>query len=256
MVMQDPNLKRLTGIDKSIHDFLPADVPPLLPKVAWYVNGFEDEEEISTLAYPDDGRRIATLKDYLLEAKKLGMPCFVEPFEGEKEFVRRVAQDIINTQMEKQVVVGHPGDSHIQSALAAMLPETPLLMTAREAVWLGLLFRLGVLQEWPELVPKRRVLNCLKANEFFQRICDFTAVPVSMRWIIWGFGLVCDWLVWRRDFLAFLSKHGIPSVAFILNDSKDWDKAASVGVTAVMTDFPHRCQQHMVYRKMYPTMFS
>lgn len=45
-----------------------------------------------------------------------------------------------------QVVVGHPGDSHIQSALAAMLPETPLLMTAREAVWLGLLFRLGVLQ--------------------------------------------------------------------------------------------------------------
>lgn len=39
MVMQDPNLKRLTGIDKSIHDFLPADVPPLLPKVAWYVNG-------------------------------------------------------------------------------------------------------------------------------------------------------------------------------------------------------------------------
>ena len=184
------------------------------------------------------------MQGFLTTAKQLGQPCFVEPFTNSRDFVFRVAEDIKETGTEGIVVFGHPFSSSVQSMCEQALPGVPVLMTTSQAILLGIRYRLGLLS--PSGVPKGRVLNTMMSNDAFEKLLRAGNIPWKVGILLRVFLLCVEWFVWRPDFIEFLHRNGIPTVAFVLNEDAEWKRAVDLGISCIMTDFPGHCRESLL----------
>eukprot|EP01023_Acetabularia_acetabulum_P037444 TRINITY_DN3551_c0_g1_i2.p2 TRINITY_DN3551_c0_g1~~TRINITY_DN3551_c0_g1_i2.p2 ORF type:complete len:303 (-),score=54.24 TRINITY_DN3551_c0_g1_i2:1004-1912(-) len=239
IVAQQDDLKRLTGKNLKLSELSVKEIPPLQQQYSSYLPGLLPE--FDTTKYSEEEIQIPTLKMLLeafaeADAHQKSM-LFVEPFQYDVKFIALIAQDINQVGIGERIIVGHPRDASVQKKIIELFPDSQILLTSNQCLWMAFQFRMGLLG--PEKVPQNRVFNMYYPSEdFSEAIRNY--VPFLM-WILFSFiGYFSKVLVFQKDFVEFIQKHGCPITAYVVNNEKEWKSLAEMGVKGILTDYPER----------------
>eukprot|EP01026_Neomeris_dumetosa_P027495 TRINITY_DN2234_c0_g1_i3.p1 TRINITY_DN2234_c0_g1~~TRINITY_DN2234_c0_g1_i3.p1 ORF type:complete len:311 (-),score=28.21 TRINITY_DN2234_c0_g1_i3:112-1044(-) len=239
MVAQSDDLQRLTGQDIKLSETMPNEIPSLVDNIPSYLPGMV--KEINTTEYKAEGRQIPTLASVLKVFKETDVneqaALFVEPFVFDEGFIARVAQDVNEAGVGQRVIVGHPFSAKIQSKIMEAFPDSEILLTLSQCLWLGILFRIGFLSR--DRVPKNRVLNInYPSGTLTENVLKLFPIFSLIRYFFIITNFLLGFLVFRKNFVEFVQSEGCPISAFVVNDEKSWQELLRLGVRAIMTDIP------------------
>eukprot|EP01024_Parvocaulis_polyphysoides_P016167 TRINITY_DN17171_c0_g2_i5.p1 TRINITY_DN17171_c0_g2~~TRINITY_DN17171_c0_g2_i5.p1 ORF type:complete len:310 (-),score=50.73 TRINITY_DN17171_c0_g2_i5:1164-2093(-) len=244
MVAQSDDLTRLTGKELKMSQLSVEEIPPLQQKISSFIPGLFPD--LDTTNFSKENIYIPTLKS-LLEAfveadtdKKCAL--FVEPFVYDVKFIAKVAQVINEVGIGDRIIVGHPREATIQKKIIEIFPESQILLTMNQCLWMGFLFRLGFFP--PEKVPKNRVINVFYPVKDFQSALK-KVVPLLFFYVFILLGFLAKLLIFKKDFVEFVQKNGCPITAFVINSEEDWQKLSDLGVRGILTDYPQKCKQFL-----------
>eukprot|EP01025_Chloroclados_australasicus_P021242 TRINITY_DN2230_c0_g1_i10.p1 TRINITY_DN2230_c0_g1~~TRINITY_DN2230_c0_g1_i10.p1 ORF type:complete len:308 (-),score=20.29 TRINITY_DN2230_c0_g1_i10:1135-2058(-) len=240
IIAQMDGLYRLIGEDKNISELTFDEIPPLADKIIPYV---DITAEIDTTSYDQEGREIPTFKSFLyafVEAdpeKKAAL--LVEPFQADPKLLARIAFDINTVGISDRVILGNTMKSPIIDLCVDAFPDNMILLSIPQILMLGIMYFFGLLSA--DKVPKNRAIVC---SYKIKRQAEMVN-PWPLGWRLFYILMVflLSLFVYRKRFIDFVQKNGCPVSFFILNDEEDWIAVQKLGVRAIMTDYPDKCNQ-------------
>lgn len=223
VVLHDKDLQRVAGLDRSLPvgqvEF--KDLPNLAATLPGSVAGSEEavpslEEALVLLASSDP----AVLVN--IDVKGAGV-----------DGMKRVSELVTALKLEDRVVWGSADNSTCSDVLYGLNPRVRLFFNTFEVVF----YVFGMF--WLGLLPFVTVRPC------------FLELPITLQsYVGERLAKLLDPVILHRPLVfKHLAKRGISTWFWVLNDTKEFDKALDLGATGIITDYPTLLRRHLAHRR-------
>ncbi|CAH0754258.1 unnamed protein product [Bemisia tabaci] len=226
VVLHDSNLLRLTGVDKNVSDLDYSDLPLLKTDLPIE---FDPGNFCSKPDCPD--RKIPLLSQVFQEFPKT--PINIDIKQNNDILISKVNELIIQHCREDLTVWGNLRDEVVKKCYS-LNKNINVFFSLRQVIYLILLFYSGLL---PFVPLKETHLEIFLPSIYLRRIRLDGGGQLSFSPFILH---ATNILLMKRALFKHLSKRGIQTYIWVLNDETDFQQAFQLGATGVMTDYPSK----------------
>ncbi|XP_069860096.1 lysophospholipase D GDPD3-like [Dipodomys merriami] len=226
VVSHDKNLKRQSGLNKDISSLDFQDLPLYKKKLEIYFSP-------GRFACGSD-RHMIRLEDVFQRFPQL--PAIVEIKEKNEELIQKVA-GLAKRFHRSQITIWASEKSSIMKKCKAANPDMPISFTTNRAIWMVLLYHLGLL---PFVSFPEQFFFC-----FLPTIVNRTYFPFSCARLNKLYAVVTKWLIMRKSLIRHLEARGIQVIFWCLNEESDFEAASGLGATGIITDFPTALRRYL-----------
>lgn len=236
VVAHDKHLLRLTGEDVSIGERRLEDLPCLQEKVSI---DFAPGLLYTDPGLPREARRLPTLDQVLEEFP--GVQVNIDIKDPEEDLVTRVEEVVRSKGAEERCVWGN-FSQEITERCYRSNPHMGLLLSMPRVAKLYLLFYSGLL---PFVPLKETHLEIPMPSIFYNDSYRSPAGNVGLARLPMAVLRLADWILMSPRLFQHLSSRGVHTYVWVLNTEEEYERAFSLGVTGVMTDYPGKLQQFL-----------
>ncbi|XP_035228282.1 lysophospholipase D GDPD1-like [Stegodyphus dumicola] len=226
VVSHDNNLLRVTGVDMNISDSNYQDLPPLkrhLSKEFSKGEPFTGEKEA----------RIPLLKEVFERFPKVAINIDIKV---DNDVLISEVNKLIKEYHRENITVWGNFSNNVTKKCYKMNPNIPIYFSAKRVAILLILTYNGLL---PFIPLKESCLELLMPSVVFKNpSMMISRGRLWSPWVVW----VIEKLLMRKALFDHLSKRGIQTYFWVLNEEEDYKKAFDIGATGVMTDYPTKLQ--------------
>ncbi|KAG8188833.1 hypothetical protein JTE90_004645 [Oedothorax gibbosus] len=225
VVSHDDNLHRVTGVNVKISDLCYKDLPLLkndLPKGELITNESE--------------HKIPLLEDVFTKFPE--MPINIDIKVNNDTLISKVNELIVEYKRENITVWGNFSNEVTQKCYN-LNPNIPIYFSARRVIFLVFITYNGLL---PFIPLKESCLELLMPSIVLKN----PSMMISRdkfwsRYMVW----LIDKLLMRKALFEHLSKRGIQTYFWVLNEEEDFKRAFELGATGIMTDYPTKLRKFL-----------
>lgn len=228
VVSHDDNLLRSTGVDKNISDLNYLDIPPLKAQLPV-------DFDNANLCKGGSDRKIPLLRHVFQQFAMI--PINVDIKSNNDDLITKVSQLTHEFKREELTVWGNFQDQVTRKCYTEN-PQMPILFSSKRVLHLCLLAYSGLL---PFVNIRESCLEIFLPAAIEKNTNSMFHQNKSYRMLVW----LMDKLLMRRSLFNHLKKRGIQTYLWVLNEEAEFDKAFSLGVTGIMTDYPTRLAAYL-----------
>ncbi|XP_039103726.1 lysophospholipase D GDPD3 isoform X1 [Hyaena hyaena] len=226
VISHDKNLSRQSGVNRDV-DSLDFEELPL------YKQQLEVYFSPGRFAHGSD-RHMVRLEDMFQRFPRI--PVSLEIKEENEELINKVA-DLVRHFDRNEITVWASVKGSVMKKCRAANPEMPFSFTISRALWLVLLYYLGLL---PFVSIPERFFFC-----FLPTIINRTYFPFSCSGLNQLAAAVSKWLLMRKGLIHHLQQRGVQVVFWCLNEESDFEVAYGLGAAGVITDYPTALRRYL-----------
>uniref|UniRef100_A0A8C9J0B8 Lysophospholipase D GDPD3 n=1 Tax=Panthera tigris altaica TaxID=74533 RepID=A0A8C9J0B8_PANTA len=179
-------------------------------------------------------RHMVSLEDVFQRFPR--MPMSVEVKEENEELINKIA-GLVRHFDRNEITIWATEKSSVMKKCRAANPEMPFSFTIGRAIWLLLLYYLGLL---PFVSIPERFFFC-----FLPTIINRTYFPFSCSGLNQLAAVISKWLIMRKSLIHHLEQRGVQVVFWCLNEESDFEVAYGLGASGVMTDYPTALRRYL-----------
>ncbi|XP_045318413.1 lysophospholipase D GDPD3 isoform X5 [Leopardus geoffroyi] len=206
VVSHDKNLSRQSGVNRDVSSLDFEELPLYKEELEVYFSP-------GRFAHGSD-RHMVSLEDVFQRFPR--MPMSVEIKEENEELINKVA-GLVRHFDRNEITVWATEKSSVMKKCRAANPEMPFSFTIGRAVWLLLLYYLGLL--------------------------PFASIPE--RFFFCFLPTIINRLIMRKSLIHHLEQRGVQVVFWCLNEESDFEVAYGLGASGVMTDYPTALRRYL-----------
>ncbi|KAM5227366.1 LOW QUALITY PROTEIN: lysophospholipase D GDPD3 [Ctenodactylus gundi] len=226
VVSHDKNLSRQSGLNRDVSSLNFEELPLYKEELEVYFSP-------GHFACGSD-RHMVRLEDLFQRFPQV--PMSVEIKEDNQELIHKVA-GLVRRFDRSEITIWASGKSSVMKKCKAANPQMPLSFSWNRALWMLLLYYLGLLPFVP--IPEKFFL-C-----FLPTIINRTYFPFSRSGLNQLAAVVSKWVIMRKSLIRHLEERGVQVVFWCLNEESDFEVAFSLGATGVITDYPTALRQYL-----------
>lgn len=226
VVSHDENLSRQSGVNRDVGNLEFEELPLYKEELEVYFSP-------GHFAHGSD-RHMIRLEDVFQRFPRTPMSVEVK---GENDKLIHKIASLVRHFDRNEITIWASENSSVMRKCKAANPEMPFSFTISRAVWLLLLYYLGLLPFIP--IPERFFL-C-----FLPTIINRTYFPFSHPVLNQLAAVVSKWLIMRKSLIQHLEQRGVQVVFWCLNEESDFEVAYNLGATGVMTDYPTALRRYL-----------
>ncbi|MCQ8064035.1 hypothetical protein NP303_25065 [Salmonella enterica] len=226
VVSHDKNLSRQSGLDKDVNSLNFEELPLYKEELEIYFSP-------GHYAHGSD-RHMVSLEDVFQRFPKT--PMTVEIKEKDEELIHKVA-NLVRRFDRNEITIWSSEKSSIMKKCRAANPEMPTSFTITRAVWLVLLYYVGLL---PFISIPERFFFCPLPT-----IINRTYFPFSCACLNRLTATFLKWILMRKSLIQHLEDRGVQVVFWCLNEESDFEVAFNLGATGVLSDFPTALRHYL-----------
>ncbi|XP_023723946.1 lysophospholipase D GDPD1 isoform X1 [Cryptotermes secundus] len=238
VVSHDHNLMRSTGSDSDISQLNYNDMPLLKPELPL---DFDPGKTFVGSGKPEE-RRFTLLEDVFKKFPEV--PINIDIKVDNDLLIKKVSNLITKYNREEYTVWGNFNDIVTRKCYAEN-PRVNLLFSMRQVVYLVLLMYSGLL---PFVPLKETHLEVFLPSIYLRRKTNPNAAFLPFHSFL---ARTVDCLLMKKSLFEHLSKRGIQTYLWVLNDDDEFRKAFELGATGVMTDYPSRLKRFLMENPQY-----
>ncbi|KAF8791969.1 Lysophospholipase D GDPD1 like protein [Argiope bruennichi] len=231
VVSHDNNLFRVTGIDVNISDSNYKD----LPLLKCHMN--------KDLCKGDSGKekKIPLLRDVFEKFPRIAINIDIKV---NNDILISKVNDLIKEYNRENITVWGNFSNDVTKKCYNLNPQIPIYFSAKRVLFLVFLTYNGLLP----FVPLRE--SCLEL--LMPSVILKNPSMMISRDKFWSPYLVwlIDKLLMRKALFDHLSKRGIQTYLWVLNDDEDFERALELGATGIMTDYPTKLRKFLDKKAM------
>ncbi|XP_055937918.1 lysophospholipase D GDPD1-like isoform X1 [Argiope bruennichi] len=231
VVSHDNNLFRVTGIDVNISDSNYKD----LPLLKCHMN--------KDLCKGDSGKekKIPLLRDVFEKFPRIAINIDIKV---NNDILISKVNDLIKEYNRENITVWGNFSNDVTKKCYNLNPQIPIYFSAKRVLFLVFLTYNGLLP----FVPLRE--SCLEL--LMPSVILKNPSMMISRDKFWSPYLVwlIDKLLMRKALFDHLSKRGIQTYLWVLNDEEDFERALELGATGIMTDYPTKLRKFLDKKAM------
>ncbi|XP_047694890.1 lysophospholipase D GDPD3 isoform X6 [Prionailurus viverrinus] len=206
VVSHDQNLSRQSGVNRDVSSLDFEELPLYKEELEVYFSP-------GRFAHGSD-RHMVSLEDVFQRFPR--MPMSVEIKEENEELINKIA-GLVRHFDRNEITVWATEKSSVMKKCRAANPEMPFSFTIGRAIWLLLLYYLGLL--------------------------PFASIPE--RFFFCFLPTIINRLIMRRSLIHHLEQRGVQVVFWCLNEESDFEVAYGLGASGVMTDYPTALRHYL-----------
>ncbi|XP_003998740.1 lysophospholipase D GDPD3 isoform X1 [Felis catus] len=226
VVSHDKNLSRQSGVNRDVSSLDFEELPLYKEELEVYFSP-------GRFAHGSD-RHMVSLEDVFQRFPR--MPMSVEIKEENEELINKIA-GLVRHFDRNEITVWATEKSSVMKKCRAANPEMPFSFTIGRAIWLLLLYYLGLL---PFASIPERFFFC-----FLPTIINRTYFPFSCSGLNQLAAVISKWLIMRKSLIHHLEQRGVQVVFWCLNEESDFEVAYGLGASGVMTDYPTALRRYL-----------
>jgi len=236
VVAHDLHLQRLTGVDLNIRNLDFKQLPSLKETISI---DFCPGQSYSDSSVEEEERGFSTLDKVLHEFPSTQINIDLK--DRDDVLVEKVNQIIVENDAEDRCVWGNFSSTTTELCYSTN-PKVGLLFSSLQFFKLYLLFYTGLLpfvhiKESHLEIPMPSVF----LNEKFRSKEGNVGLAKFPPWLI----RMVDWLLMSPMLFLHLQKRGVTTYLWVLNHEDQFERAFSLGVQGVMTDYPNKLHQFL-----------
>ncbi|GBN01474.1 Lysophospholipase D GDPD1 [Araneus ventricosus] len=231
VVSHDNNLFRVTGVDVNISDSNYKDLPPLKCHMNKDLCKGDSDKE----------KRIPLLRDVFENFSQIAINIDIKV--NNDTLISKV-NDLIKEYNRESITVWGNFSNDVTKKCYNLNPQIPIYFSAKRVLFLVFLTYNGLLP----FVPLRE--SCLEL--LMPSVILKNPSMMISRDKFWSSYLVwlIDKLLMRKALFDHLSKRGIQTYFWVLNDEEDFERAFELGATGIMTDYPTKLRMFLDKKAM------
>jgi len=236
VVAHDQELHRLTGVNQKIRNLDFAQLPLLKDSVTIdFCPGlvFKDDSVM------EEERNFSTLDKVLQEFPSTQVNIDLK--DKDKTLVELVNKIIIENKAEERCVWGN-FSSETTELCYSTNPRVGLLFSSLQFLKLYLLFYSGLL---PFVHIKESHLEIPMPSVFLDEKFRSKDGNVGLAKLAPWMTKIVDWVMMSPLLFLHLQKRGVTTYLWVLNTEEQFERAFSLGVQGVMTDYPSRLKHFL-----------
>ncbi|XP_019676282.1 lysophospholipase D GDPD3 isoform X2 [Felis catus] len=206
VVSHDKNLSRQSGVNRDVSSLDFEELPLYKEELEVYFSP-------GRFAHGSD-RHMVSLEDVFQRFPR--MPMSVEIKEENEELINKIA-GLVRHFDRNEITVWATEKSSVMKKCRAANPEMPFSFTIGRAIWLLLLYYLGLL--------------------------PFASIPE--RFFFCFLPTIINRLIMRKSLIHHLEQRGVQVVFWCLNEESDFEVAYGLGASGVMTDYPTALRRYL-----------
>ncbi|XP_040319147.1 lysophospholipase D GDPD3 isoform X2 [Herpailurus yagouaroundi] len=206
VVSHDKNLSRQSGVNRDVSSLDFEELPLYKEELEVYFSP-------GRFAHGSD-RHMVSLEDVFQRFPR--MPMSVEVKEENEELINKIA-GLVRHFDRNEITVWATEKSSVMKKCRAANPEMPFSFTIGRAIWLLLLYYLGLL--------------------------PFASIPE--RFFFCFLPTIINRLIMRKSLIHHLEQRGVQVVFWCLNEESDFEVAYGLGASGVMTDYPTALRRYL-----------
>ncbi|GFQ92850.1 lysophospholipase D GDPD1 [Trichonephila clavata] len=232
VVSHDNNLLRVTGVDVNISDSNYKDLPLLKRDI-----GLNKGESL----LPDKEKKIPLLKEVFEKFPQVAINIDIKV--NNDTLITKVNELIKEYNRENLTVWGNFSND-VTKKCYNLNPQIPIYFSAKRVLFLVFLTYNGLL---PFIPLRESCLELLMPSVILKN--PSMMISRDKFWspyIVW----LIDKLLMRKALFEHLSKRGIQTYFWVLNDEEDFERAFKLGATGIMTDYPTKLRKFLDKKAM------
>ncbi|XP_054711929.1 lysophospholipase D GDPD1-like [Uloborus diversus] len=230
VVSHDNNLLRVTGVNVNISDSNYQDLPPLKRTLA------KDFQKGKPFAC-DEEEKIPLLKEVFEKFPQVAINIDIKV---NNDLLITKVNNLIKEYNREDITVWGNFSNDVTKKCHKLNPNIPIYFSAKRVILLVILTYNGLL---PFIPLKESCLELLMPSVIFTNPSMMISRDKFWSpWIVW----LIEKLLMRRSLFEHLSKRGIQTYLWVLNEEKDYKRAFELGATGVMTDYPTKLRHFLV----------
>ncbi|XP_049643784.1 lysophospholipase D GDPD3 [Suncus etruscus] len=226
VVSHDENLSRQSGLNRDVGSLDFEELPLYKEELEVYFSP-------GHYAHGSD-RHMVRLEDVFQRFPR--MPVSVEIKKDNEELIHKVA-DLVRHFDRNKITIWASEKNSVMKKCKEANPEMPFSFTISRAVWMLLLYYLGLL---PFVPIHESFFLC-----FLPSIINRTYFPFSSSVMNRLAEVLSRWVIMRKSLIRHLEQRGIQVVFWCLNQESDFETAYQLGATGVMTDYPTALRHYL-----------